>query len=123
MSDASDCHEAHTEIKRFVERRVDTCRKEVSAELHALNATLSEFTDAFHHGEDGKPDFTGHRKYHDAKVKAAEAEERFWTELRLDVAKKGVWGLLIIVLGLIFVGVQVKLGLFPSEVVAMPPPK
>ncbi|UOF81064.1 hypothetical protein [Caudoviricetes sp.] len=44
-------------------------------------------------------------------MKAADAEEKFWRELKLDITKKGLWGILIIVLGLILVGLTTKLGL------------
>ena len=59
-------------------------------------------------------DVDGHCDYHAAKIRAAEAEERFWNELKLDLAKKGAWGLLIIVTGLIMVGLSAKLGLRPG---------
>jgi len=42
---------------------------------------------------------------------AADAQEKFWIELKLEIAKKGVWGLLIVICGLIVVGVSAKLGL------------
>jgi tetrahydromethanopterin S-methyltransferase subunit E len=44
-------------------------------------------------------------------IAAAEAQTEFWRELRLDIAKKGIWGLLIIVVGLIMVGISAKLGI------------
>lgn len=55
-------------------------------------------------------DIDGHRRYHDAAIKAAEAQERFWDDLKLDVAKKGVWGVLVIIVGLVLVGITTKLG-------------
>lgn len=115
----------HIEIKRFVERRVDTCRKEVAAELKQMNDTLTEFSDAFPRNDKDEPDFTGHRDYHVAKIRAAQAEEKFWTELRLEVAKKGVIGVIVVLAGLILVGLQVKLGFFPGAdaLPAVPPPK
>ena len=60
---------------------------------------------------DGEPDFHGHRKYHEAKVLAAEAEERFWNELRQDVIRRGILYGLLIVLGLAGIGLLFKLGL------------
>lgn len=51
-----------------------------------------------------------HRSAHEAMIKASAAQERFWNELKLDVAKKGTWGILIIVLGLILAGAVTKLG-------------
>lgn len=50
-----------------------------------------------------------HRSAHEAMIKAAAAQEKFWSELRLDVAKKGLWGLLVILVGLILAGATGKL--------------
>lgn len=55
-------------------------------------------------------DVIGHCSYHDAKIRAAVAEEEFWKELKLDIAKKGAWGLLLIIVGLIMLGLTVKMG-------------
>lgn len=92
----------------------------LSPEHQQLNERLDEILDeikkintAFPHDEDGVVDHVGHRRYHEKLMKAADAEEKFWRELKLDITKKGLWGLLIIVLGLIMVGLTTKLGLQP----------
>ena len=41
---------------------------------------------------------------------AAEAQAEFWKELRLDIAKKGLWGLIITIGTLIVIGLSTKLG-------------
>lgn len=79
--------------------------------LDEILEELKKINGAFPRDEEGRVDHEGHRKYHESLIKAAEAQEKFWQELRLDVAKKGVWGVLIIVLGLIMVGLMTKLGL------------
>ena len=61
--------------------------------------------------EEAFPDgANNHRNAHEAMIKAAQAQERFWDELKLDIAKKGTWGLLITVIGLIMLGAAVKFG-------------
>ena len=80
---------------------------EILAELRQINS-------AFSRNDDGTVDHAGHRNYHESLIKAAEAQEQFWRDIRMDVIKKGVWAAFIIVLGLIVVGVQVKLGLTPK---------
>lgn len=50
-----------------------------------------------------------HRSAHEAMIKAAAAQEKFWSELRLDVAKKGLWGIIVIIAGLILAGAVGKL--------------
>lgn len=49
-----------------------------------------------------------HREVHEAWLEAKKAETEFWKELKLDIAKKGAWGLLILILGLILIGFKVK---------------
>ena len=77
---------------------------EVMDELQKMNG-------AFAKNPDGTVDYDGHRRYHEAMIAAATEQAKFWRELRLDIAKKGVWGLLIIVCGLVLVGLSAKLGL------------
>jgi hypothetical protein len=72
---------------------------------------LSKINSAFAKNPDGSVDHAGHRQYHEAMIQAADAQKQFWQELRLDIAKKGVWGLLIIVVGLVLVGLSAKLGI------------
>ncbi len=49
-----------------------------------------------------------HREVHEAWLEAKKAEADFWKELKLDIAKKGAWGLLLLILGLIFIGLKVR---------------
>ena len=58
---------------------------------------------------DGKVDVDGHRRYHEAKIKAAEAEAKFWVDVRQEAIKKGIWFTIMITIGLVIVGLQVKL--------------
>lgn len=72
---------------------------------------LQKMNGAFATNPDGTVDYAGHRRYHEEMIAAAKAQTEFWRELRLDIAKKGLWGLLIIVVGLVMVGVSAKLGI------------
>jgi len=76
-----------------------------------LDEIMEILTSAFAKNNDGSIDFDGHRRYHESMIRAADAQEKFWIELKLEIAKKGVWGLLIVICGLIVVGVSAKLGL------------
>ena len=52
-----------------------------------------------------------HRESHQAMIDAARAEKEFWIDLRHDVAKKSIWGILHI-LGVLALGtLAVKLGI------------
>jgi hypothetical protein len=83
-----------------IDKRFD----EIMVELRKING-------AFPRDVDGEVDHEGHRKHHESLIRAAEAQEQFWRDIRMDVAKKGVWAAIIIVLGLLVVGLQIKLGL------------
>jgi hypothetical protein len=81
---------------------------------HKLDLILVEMRHmrgAFPKDEDGEVDYDGHRKYHESLIKAAEAQEAFWTDLKKEIIKKGVLGALVIAIGLLWLGAQAKLGL------------
>lgn len=53
-----------------------------------------------------------HREVHEVWMQAKREEVAFWREMKLDIAKKGAWGLLIMILGLIAVGLSSKTGVW-----------
>ena len=55
-------------------------------------------------------DIHAHRAAHEQMMKAAEAEQAFWAELKNDVVKKSIWGILQILAMLIFGSLAVKFG-------------
>ena len=85
--------------------------QKIADRLDEILAEIKKINTAFPHDEDGSADHIFHRRYHEKLMKAADAEEKFWRELKLDITKKGLWGLLIIILGLILVGITSKLGI------------
>lgn len=92
------------------EDQLEAHRDSIINELRHMNHMLEELTEAFVIGKDGKPDFSGHRSAHEAMIEAAKAQRDFWVEMKKDLAKKGATGLLVIIMGLIVVGIQTKLG-------------
>jgi hypothetical protein len=84
----------------------------LSKKLDALIEAQQKMNEAFPHHDDGTPDFAGHRDYHEELIQAARAKTRFYSELRIDLAKKGVLFVLAVLLGLIVVGAQIKLKAF-----------
>lgn len=74
-------------------------------------AELKKISSAFTTNEDGTTDFEGHRRFHEQKVRAAQAEAEFWRDLKLEIAKKGIWSLLVVICGLVMIGASAKLGL------------
>lgn len=83
----------------------------IDRKFDELMREVKQIHNAFATSEDGSTDFEGHRRFHEEKVRAAKAEAEFWRELKLEIAKKGLWSLLVILCGLVFIGVTVKLGL------------
>jgi hypothetical protein len=83
-----------------IDKRFD----EIMVELHKING-------AFATNPDGTVDFAGHKQYHEAMMKAATAQEQFWQELKLEIAKKGIFSLLVIICGLVVVGISAKFGI------------
>ncbi|WP_321902114.1 hypothetical protein [Paraburkholderia tropica] len=43
----------------------------------------------------GDPD--GHRRYHESLIERAEARTKFYNDLRSELAKKGLWALLVLI--------------------------
>jgi hypothetical protein len=89
----------------------DKNEQHIEERLDELLDEMHKITGAFARNNDGSVDFDGHRRYHESMIEAAEAQTQFWRELKLEVAKKGIWGLLVIVCGLIVVGLMAKFGL------------
>lgn len=89
----------------------DKNEQHIEERLDELLDEMHKITGAFARNNDGSVDFDGHRRYHESMIEAAEAQTQFWRELKLEIAKKGIWGLLVIVCGLIVVGLMTKFGL------------
>lgn len=85
-------------------------KDDINERLDKICDLLKGITNAFTKTSDGIIDFDGHRRYHESIIRAANAQEKFWIDLKLEIAKKGIWGLLVIIVGLIVVGVTTKLG-------------
>lgn len=79
--------------------------------LTDMSAQLTSVVKAFPVGEDGNIDADGHRSYHEALIRSAKAQEKFWLELKQDLIKKGLWTVIFVVVGLIVTGLSAKLGL------------
>lgn len=83
----------------------------IEKKLDLILAEVKHMRSAFPKDEDGNVDYEGHRKYHESLIRAAEAQAEFWNDLKREVAKKGVLAAIVIVLGLLWLGAQTKLGI------------
>lgn len=68
----------------------DQLNKHVSEESAALHALIR----ALPSKPDGSPDVDGHREYHASLIEEAKSRAEFWRELRLELMRKGFWGLM-----------------------------
>ena len=78
----------------------------VEEKLDVALEILDELLNAFPDGP------INHRTAHEALIKAKRAEAEFWMELKLDIAKKGVWGIITLIIGLIAIGIATKTGVW-----------
>lgn len=85
----------------------------IEKKLDLILAEVKHMRSAFPKDEDGEVDYDGHRKYHEHLIRAAEAQEAFWNDLKKEIIKKGIIGAMVIALGLLWLGAQAKLGISP----------
>ena len=91
-----------------LEKKERNFRKDVSeveGMLHKVIESLARIEYAFPDGPER------HRVAHEAMIKAAQAQEEFWNDLKLEIAKKGMWSLLVTILGLVVVGISANIGI------------
>jgi len=79
---------------------------DIEHKVDAILDMLLSIKDAFPEGPDK------HRADHSAWIEAKKNEAEFWKELKMDITKNGVRGLIIVILGLIVLGIQTKLSGF-----------
>lgn len=83
----------------------------IEKKLDLILSEVKHMRSAFPKDDDGDVDYEGHRKYHESLIRAAEAQAEFWNDLKREVAKKGILAAIVIVLGLLWLGAQTKLGI------------
>lgn len=84
------------EIRAFVH---DELAEHEAREREFIAEEISNVMQAF-----PDDDVDAHHNFHKAKIDAAKAEERFWHELKLDLAKKGLWGIITVLVGMVVLG-------------------
>lgn len=85
--------------------RQDAADARMETHMASEEATFARIMGAFPDGPER------HCEAHQAMIAAARAQEQFWRDLRVDVAKKGILGLLVVICGLILTGAAAKFGL------------
>jgi hypothetical protein len=99
---------------RKLEGQVDALQDSVDS----LTKEVAQVMRAFPDGVEN------HRAAHEAQIAAAKAQADFYTDLRQYLISRGIVAAVIIVLGLIWLGIQIKLGIaVPTAHAPAPTPK
>ena len=86
-----------------IEAKLDEIAKKLDDHLRDADIKFVAFERAFPDGPEA------HRLAHEAMINAANAQEKFWSDLRLDMAKGGVRAVILVVIGLIVAGLSAKI--------------
>lgn len=79
-----------------LQRSLDNRHTENSDRLKGLEAKVDLVLSGF-----PEEDPEGHRRYHEAMIRKAEERARFWSELRIKLAERGVWAVLTVLVGVL----------------------
>jgi hypothetical protein len=76
---------------------IGTRHVENTSSLEVLEKDVKVLIDRVDDLAKGFPDgdWEGHRRYHEAVIKKMEARTKFYDELRAELAKKGMWALIL----------------------------
>ena len=92
-----------SEVEAAFDRKL---RDHEAREQERIKAVIEAFkNEAF---PDGAP---AHKAAHQAMIDAARQEAEFWRGLKVEIAKKSIWGILQILVVLVLAGVAAKFGL------------
>lgn len=92
-----------SEVEAVIERKLHEHEQREIEHVRTLIKALE--LEAFPDGP------SAHRAAHQAMIDAAHAQEEFWRGLKVDVAKKSIWGILQILTILVCAGIAAKFGL------------
>ncbi|MBF8177257.1 hypothetical protein [Herminiimonas contaminans] len=73
-----------------LQRTLDHRHTESVNQMTVLNEKVDRVLAGF---PDGDPD--GHRRFHEALIRKAEAREKFWNDMRAKLIERGVWATLL----------------------------
>jgi hypothetical protein len=75
-------------------RQVQELQEQLNLHLRDESVALQTLVRALPSKPDGTPDVDGHREYHASLIEEAKARTEFWRDLRMELLRKGLWGLL-----------------------------
>lgn len=78
---------------RFMEQH-QVLHERLNGHIAEEAAAVQSLARALPSKADGSPDIDGHREYHASLIEEAKARAEFWRDLRMELLRKGLWGLL-----------------------------
>lgn len=75
-------------------RQVHELQEQLNQHLRDESVALQTLVRALPSKPDGTPDVDGHREYHASLIEEAKARAEFWRDLRMELLRKGLWGML-----------------------------
>ncbi len=75
-------------------QQIQNLQEQVDRHLRDESVALQTLVRALPSKPDGTPDVDGHREYHASLIEEAKARAEFWRDLRMELLRKGLWGLL-----------------------------
>lgn len=75
-------------------QRIQELQEQLNVHLRDESVALQTLVRALPSKPDGTPDVDGHREYHASLIEEAKARTEFWRDLRMELLRKGLWGLL-----------------------------
>lgn len=98
-----DGEDQQTPILALILDRQDTIidklskfESELAGHMQREEAMLKQLENAFPKKSDGKPDVEGHRDYHTSLIEEAKGRAQLWRDLRGELVKKGIMGLVAV---------------------------
>lgn len=73
---------------------VQDLQEQLNLHLRDESVALQTLVRALPSKPDGTPDIDGHREYHASLIEEAKARAEFWRDLRMELLRKGLWGVL-----------------------------
>jgi hypothetical protein len=87
-------------LRQILERQ-DNFHKTLHDHMEREEGVINGLAHAFPTMPDGSPDYLGHREYHSSLIDAAKERASFFREMRRELAKKGIFGLIAVVIFLV----------------------
>ena len=114
MAEEMEIHQPFTErrdqdaiilLLRVVHDKIEAMDVKLSQHIHDETLTLAEEIAHLMNKSFPQGDPEGHRAYHEASIKRAEANAEFWSKMRFEISKWGLIGFLGWFIGMVAVSI------------------